>query len=432
MEETLGKIKHKFNRFLRILGPGLITGAADDDPSGIATYSQTGAQFGFGQLWLTLFIFPLMTAVQETSARIGAVTGKGIVTVCKQKYGKRLVYFVVFLILIANTINLGIDIGAMAEAARLIIPLPFEFLTIFFVAIILIMELSFSYRAYARTLKWLAIALFSYVLTIIIINPPWDKVLLSTITPNIELSFPFLFLIIAVLGTTISPYMFFWEANEEVEEEKEKHLATVDGQPRISWNFIKSMRIDNFIGMLISEIGAWAIIITTATTLNTQGITNIETAADAAKALEPLVNTFPNSGFLAKLIFSVGIVGLGLLAVPVLSGSASYAVAETFNWKAGLSLKIKRARGFYAVITIATIIGLLINFVGIHPMKALVVAAVINGVLAIPLLFIIYKIGSDEKIMGEYKSKRLSRTLVLITLLVMTLSAIAMFATFFI
>ena len=429
MEETVSGIKHKFSRFLRILGPGLITGAADDDPSGIATYSQTGAQFGYGLLWTSLFMLPFQTAVQETCARIGVVTGKGIVAVCKQFYSKKIVLSAVILVVIANTINIGADIGAVAAAAQLIIPIPFVVLTILFTVIVLLLEIFSSYKVYARILKWLSLALVSYLITAFIIYEPWMELLKSTLIPHFEFSFGFFFIITGVLGTTISPYMFFWQASEEVEEEKAKHLSTVSSPPRISWNFIRLMRIDNFVGMLASQITMWAIIVTTAGTLYAHGITNISTAADAAKALEPLVQTFPNSGFLAKCIFSFGIIGLGLLAVPVLAGSASYAVAEAVNWNEGLSLKLKRAHGFYGVIIVATLIGLLINFIGIDPIRALVVTAVINGVVAVPLIFLIAKIAANEKIMGEYKSKWISKTLVWITFFAMGASALIMFIT---
>lgn len=419
----------RFNHFLRIMGPGLITGAADDDPSGIATYTQTGAQFGFGQLWTALFMLPLMITVQEASARIGAVTGKGLASVVKDTYSRKILYAVVTLVLVANTINIGADLGAMAAAANLLIPVPFPFLAIFFTASILTLEIFTSYKLYAHVLKYLALALLSYPLTLFIVNVPWSEVLKATLIPHFELSFAFLFIITGVLGTTISPYMFFWEASEEVEEEREHHLLSKIAGPRISWNFIKRLRVDTIVGMIISEIATWSIIVVAATVLNAHGITDVHTSADAAQALQPLVHSFPNAGFWAKFIFAIGIIGLGLLAVPVLSGSASYAISETFNWNEGLNKKLRRAHGFYGVITIATIIGLGINFIGIDPVKALVFTAVFNGVAAVPLLFLITKISSNEKIMGEYKSKKLSKTILWTTFAAMGLAAIAMFFT---
>ena len=429
MEEKSNEVKQKFNRFLRIMGPGLITGAADNDPSGIATYSQTGAQFGYGLLWMALFMLPFMTAVQETCARIGMVTGKGLVAVIKEYYSKKIMYAVVFLVLVANTINIGADIGAMAAAANLLIPLPFVFLTLFFTAFILTLEVFVPYHVYASILKFFVLALLVYPITVFIIHEPWLTILKGAFIPHIEFSFAFLFIVIGVLGTTISPFMFFWEASEEVEEEKEEHIKKVRGKPRINWGHIRTMRLDNTVGMIVSEIATWCIILTTATALHSHGITTINTSADAAKALEPLVQSFPNAGYIAKLLFSIGIIGLGLLAVPVLAGSASYAVSEALNWREGLNLKLKEARGFYGIIAIATLIGLLINFVGIDPVKALVYSAVFNGVAAVPLLFLIARIARNEKIMGEYKSGILSQVMIWMTFFAMGVAAIAMFVT---
>jgi NRAMP (natural resistance-associated macrophage protein)-like metal ion transporter len=416
-------------KFLKILGPGVITGAADDDPSGIATYSQTGAQFGYGQLWTALFMLPFQTAIQEACARIGAITGRGIAAVVKNHYSKGVLYAVVVLVLISNTINIGADIGAMAAATKLIVPANLALLTILFTVIVLILEIFTSYKIYANILKWLCLSLFAYPVTLFIIHAPWDSILRNTFVPHFEFSFQFLFIITGVLGTTISPYMFFWQASEEVEEEKEKHLLKGNTPPHVGKVFIHNLRLDNFFGMLFSEVGTWSIIIVTATVLNAHGITNIATSADAAKALEPLVQTFPNAGFLAKMLFATGVVGLGLLAVPILAGSASYALSEAFSWKEGLNLKFKRAHGFYGVITIATLIGLLINFIGIDPIKALVFAAVINGVVAVPLIFVIALIAKNEKIMGEYKSGLLSNIFVWLTFICMGTAAIAMFFT---
>jgi NRAMP (natural resistance-associated macrophage protein)-like metal ion transporter len=421
---------NRFSRFLKILGPGLITGAADDDPSGIATYSQTGAQFGYGQLWTAVFMLPFQTAVQEACARIGTVTGKGIAAVVRQHYSKPVLYAVVLLVFVANTINIGADIGAMAAATHLIIPLPFAVLTLAFTIIMLLLEVFLSYKVYAKILKWLVLTLLAYPLTVFIVHQPWLEILRATFVPHIEFSFGFLFIITGVLGTTISPYMFFWQASEETEEEREHKLLGLFGKPHIGWQYIKRMRIDNFLGMLFSEIGTWAIIVVAATVLHTNGVTTIATSADAAKALEPLVTSFPNAGFLAKVIFSIGIIGLGLLSVPVLAGSAAYAFAEAFHWKEGLYRKLKDAHGFYGVITIATLIGLMINFIGIDPMQALVFTAVINGVVAVPLIFLIARIANRKDIMGEYKSKTLSNVLVTITFLGMGAAAIGMLVTF--
>jgi len=425
MKKTFSKIK----KFFKVFGPGVITGAADDDPSGIATYTQTGAKFGYGQLWTVIVMLPLMTAIQEACARIGAVTGHGLAAVIKANYSKKVLYAAVLLVVVANTINIGADIGALAAAAQLIIPINFVILTLGFTTLILILEIFTSYRVYSRILIWLALSLLAYPLTVFIVNQPWHTIFVATFWPHVELNFEFFFIITGVLGTTISPYMFFWQASEEVEEEKAHHLISRYGRPKISEKFIRNLRLDNFLGMIFSEIATWSIIVVAATVLHQNGVTDVTSAADAAKALEPLVQTFPHSGFLAKLIFAVGIIGLGLLGIPVLSGSAAYALSEAFNMKEGLNLKLKKAHGFYGVITIATLIGLMINFIGIDPIKALVFTAVFNGVAAVPLIFLIARIARNQKIMGEYRSGWLSNTVVWITFLVMLASAVAMFYT---
>jgi NRAMP (natural resistance-associated macrophage protein)-like metal ion transporter len=422
------KIAAKIKGFWRTLGPGLVTGAADDDPSGIATYSQTGAQFGYGQLWTALYMLPLMAAVQEACARIGLVTGKGITKIVKERYGKSVLYAVVGLVVVANTINIGADLGAMAAAAQLLVPVPFIVLTLMFTTIILVLEIFTNYKVYSKILKWLALTLLAYPITVFIVHQPWGTIFKATIIPHFELSFAFFFIITGVLGTTISPYMFFWEASQEVEEDKKKHLLTKD-RPRITPLTVHKMRLDNTFGMIFSEFATWSIIVVAATVLHNSGVKDIKTAADAAKALEPLVDSFPHAGFLSKLIFSIGIMGLGLLAIPVLSGSAAYSVAEAFDWKASLNLKFNRARGFYAIIIAATVVGLILNFVGVDPVKALVYAAVLNGVAAVPLLLLILKISGDEAIMGEYKSKWLSKTILWVTFIAMGAAAVAMFYT---
>lgn len=422
----MNKKKSKLRKFLSILGPGLTTGAADDDPSGIATYSQTGARFGYGQLWTALYMLPLMMAVQEACARIGMVTGKGIAGILKAHYNSKILYPVVALVTIANIINIGADIGAMAEAAKLLIPLPFAVWTLLFTAIILLLEIFTTYKVYAKILKWLALSLLAYPITVFVVQLPWLTVLKATFIPHFELTFAFFFIITGVLGTTISPYMFFWEASQEVEEVKDKRMLR-KGIPQIRPGNIYRMRLDNNAGMIISEITTWSIMVVAGTVLHNSGITDVKTAADAAKALEPLVHSFPNAGYLSKFIFSIGIIGLGFLAVPILSGSAAYAVSEAVNWKSGLNLKLKKAHGFYGIITIATIIGLIINFVGINPVKALIYAAVLNGVAAVPLLFLIIKISTNERILGEFTSRMLSKILLWITFIAMAAAAVGMF-----
>lgn len=418
----------KIKGFWRKLGPGLVTGAADDDPSGIATYSQTGAQFGYGQLWTALWMLPMLTAVQEACARISVVTGKGIATIVKERYSRTVLYAVVALVVIANTINIGADLGAMAAAAQLLVPVPFIALILAFTAIILLLEIFTNYKAYSKILKWLAITLLAYPITVFIVKQPWLTILSTTVLPHFEFSFQFFFIITGVLGTTISPYMFFWEASQEVEEEQEKHLLT-KGKPRISWMSVHRMRFDNAFGMIFSEFATWSIIVVAATVLHNSGVKDINTAADAAKALQPLVHSFPHAGYLSKLIFSIGIIGLGLLAIPVLSGSAAYTVAQAFSWQASLNLKPKKAPGFYAIIVAATIVGLILNFIGVNPVKALVYAAVLNGVAAVPLLFLILKIAANEKVMGQFKSGLLSTSMLWVTFIAMGAAAVAMFYT---
>lgn len=424
-EQKKRKVKpNKLLKFLSILGPGITTGAADDDPSGIATYSQTGAQFGYAQLWTALYMLPFMMGVQEACARIGMVTGKGITANIKTHYSPKIVYFTVSLLLAANVINIGADIGAMAAAAKLILPLPFAVWTLLFTGSILFLEIFTTYKTYAKILKWLALSLLAYPVTVFIVKMPFIAVLKATFIPHIEFNFAFFFIITGVLGTTISPYMFFWQTSQEVEEIKERNWIN-KGIPQIRRSNIKRMRIDNNAGMIISEITTWCILVVTGTVLHNSGITDIKTSADAAKALEPLVQSFPHAGYLSKLIFSVGIIGLGFLAVPILSGSAAYAVSEAVNWESGLNLKLKKAHGFYGIITIATIIGLIINFIGISPVKALIYTAVFNGIASVPLIFLLIKISGNQAIMGEYKSGLLSKVILWITFLTMASAAIA-------
>lgn len=429
-QEPKKSVKEKVIGLFRILGPGIITGAADDDPSGIATYSQTGAQFGFGQLWTSLYQIPLLLAVQEACARIGAVTGKGLAGVIKDHYSKKILIGVVVLVAVANTINIGADIGAVAAAAQLVVNLPFWLLAVATAMLLVVSEVVVSYKTYANVLKWLALALFSYPATAFIVKQPWKEILYATVVPHIELTFAFFFIITGVFGTSISPYMFFWQASQEVEEERAvKMRSDGDGKPQLPRRFIRDMRIDTLIGMASAELAQWFIIITTATVLFKHGTTTINTAADAAKAIEPLVRSFPNSGQVAKDVFAVGIIGLGLLGIPVLAGSAAYALAEAFGWKEGLSRKFRKARGFYGVIIVSMLVGLLLNFIGIDPMKALVFTAVFNGIAAVPLLYLIAKINASQEILAEERGGGLSQSFVWLTFGVMGLSAVALLYT---
>ncbi len=416
--------------FFKILGPGLITGAADDDPSGIATYSQTGAQFGFGQLWTALYQIPLLLAVQECCGRIGAVTGNGLAAVVKQYYGREVLICVVLLVTVANIINIGADIGAVAASAKLVIDAPFWLFALLTTVLIITLEIWMSYPTYARVLKWLTLALVSYPATTFLVDAPWGQILYATFVPHIEFTFAFLFIITGVFGTSISPYMFFWQASEEVEEEIAQGLKTSgDGRPLLPKDFTRNIQVDTTIGMIASELAQWFIIITTGTVLFGNGIKTINTAADAAKALEPLVRSFPNSGQVARDLFAVGVIGLGLLAIPVLVGSAAYALAEAFGWKEGLSRKFGEARGFYGVIIAATGVGLILNFIGIDPIKALIFTAVFNGIAAVPLLFVIARINANRKILGTNCGGPLSQGFVWLTFAVMALAAVALLYT---
>lgn len=388
----------KIKKFLNIFGPGFITGASDDDPSGIATYSQTGTLFGYGQLWIALFSFPFMAVVQEMCGRIGMVTGKGLSGVIRKYYMRPVLYCAVLLLLVANTINIGADLGAMAASGQLVLHLPFTILLLGMTALTLVLEIFVSYKVYAKILKYLTFTLFAYVLTAFVVKQDWTKIAYATFIPSFSFSKDYLFNIVAILGTTISPYLFFWQAGEEVEEEvAEKKLHSMGtGIPQINKRDIREMRLDTSIGMFFSNLIMWFIIITTASTLHTHNITHIETADQAALALKPLAGDF------AFLLFALGIIGTGLLAVPILAGSASYAFSEAFGWREGLYRKFTRAHGFYGVITIATLVGLLVNFTPIKPFTLLYYTAILNGIAAPPLLILILLITNNKKIMGKY------------------------------
>lgn len=421
-----------FKSFFKSLGPGLITGASDDDPSGIATYSQAGAQFGFGTLWLALFQLPLMIAIQEMCARIGLVTGSGLAGIMKKRYSKKTVYPIISLLLIANTINIGADIGAMSASVKLVLPqLPIVIVTILFTALVICAEIFISYRKYVTILKYLTLSLLAYVITAFVVGGNWNEILVSSVIPHFEFTPTFVMLFVAIFGTTISPYLFFWQTSEEAEEDvaKDKIKEIGEGKPITKKKEIALMRKDVAIGMAFSQAIMWFIIITTAGTLHVHGLTDISTADEAAQALEPLVKTFPHAGELSKTIFALGIIGTGLLAIPVLAGSSAYALSEEFGWKEGLSKKFKQAKGFYLIIAASTVVGLWVNFADIDPIKALIYAAVINGIIAVPLLVLIMKIGNDKHILETRTNGRISNIAGWITVGVMGFSVIVMFLT---
>ncbi len=409
--------KEKKKKLTEILGPGLVTGAADDDPSGIVTYTQAGAKFGFGQLWTLLFSLPLLIAVQEACARIGVISGKGLSQLIKENYSKKLLYFIVILLLVANTINLGADIGAMAAAAQLLINLPFTVIALIFFLVILSLEILLPYHKYAKVLKWLTFSLFAYIITGFIVAGDWHQIFKATFLPNLHFNETYLFMLVGVIGTTISPYMFFWQTSQEVEEEKDAMLTR--HQLPDTDAHISNMRTDVIMGMIFSNITAWFIMITAASVLNAHNITDIQSAAQAAQALEPLVHNFPYAGLVARSLFAIGVIGTGLLAIPIFAASSSYAVSEIYSWKEGLNNQFNQAKNFYLVIIVGTFVGLLMNFIGINPIKALVYTAVLNGVISLPMLVIIMLIGNNKKIMGKDSSGNWSNFLIGFTFLAM-------------
>lgn len=390
--------KHHLS-YLKTLGPGWITGASDNDSSGVITYSVVGAAFGLALSWLAVYLLPMMTAVQETCARIGIVTGKGLAGALRKHYSKRVIYFLAFFLVIANTINIGADIGAMAASLQLLVPVNFYLGAIIFTLLMLFMEIAFKYKKYSRVLKWLTFTLFAYIITGIIIKPDWIAVGKSVAIPDINFSATYLAAMVAVMGTTISPYLFFWQTSEEIEEEREKGILKEHHKLAVKHE-LKEMRQDTVAGMSLANIVFLFIVITTAFVLNRNGITTIETAEQAAMALRPFAGDF------AYLLFTLGIIGTGLLAVPILAGSSAYAIAEVFKWHEGLNQRYSRAKGFYGVIILSMFVGLLMNFIGINPIKALYLAAIVNGLIAPILLFFIFKIGRDEKIMGDFVNPR--------------------------
>ena len=431
--------RRKSPHWLKALGPGVITGASDDDPSGIATYSQAGAQFGFGMLWMALFQYPMMTVIQEMCARIGLITGNGLTAVIKRRYSKKVVFPLTSLLLIANTINIGADIGAMAASVRLVFPqLPIIVATLSFTVFIVASQVLVPYNKYVKILKYLTISLFAYIITAVIVGGNWNQLLASSIIPHIEFTPAFAMMFVAILGTTITPYVFFWQASQEAEEnvvkgkikeiseDKDSSSITASNtrkQPKISKKEVRLMRSDTAIGMAFSQIIMWAIITTTAGSLHAHNIT-IYNPQIRPKALQPLVKTFPDAGEIAKTIFALGIIGTGLLAIPVMAGSSAYALSDTFGWKQGLNKTFKQAKAFYLVIAASTVIGLWINFSSIDPIKALVYTAVINGVVAVPILIATMRIANDKRILKDRVNGRISNIIGWATVLIMGVSVV--------
>ena len=387
--------EEKRGGFLSRLGPGLITGAADDDPSGIGTYSQVGAEFGYGLSWSLLFSLPFMTVIQDVSAQIGSVTGRGIAANLRRHYPRPLLWTAVSLLLVANIVNLGADLSAMGAVMEMLIGGPVVAYTIGFGLVCLLLEVFLNYRQYAAVLKFTTLSLFAYVAVVLIVHLPWGEALRGVLVPHIEWSAAFATGFVAILGTTISPYLFFWQAAQEIEEEKRHHAKPLYVAPSRAGPEMARIRQDTLVGMVFSNLVAIFIVFAAAATLNVRGITTIETAAQAAQALQPVAGRF------AFLLFAFGIVGTGLLAVPVLAGSAAYAVSEMLGRRASLDSKPLNARLFYGTIAATTLAGALLQSVGINPVRALYWSAVINGVLAAPLMALMMLIVTNPRAMGH-------------------------------
>lgn len=403
--------------YWKILGPGLVTGAADDDPSGIATYSQMGASHGFGFIWVSLFSYPLMGVVQEMCARIGLATGVGLASNIKKYYSKKVLYLCTMLLLFANVFNIGADLGAMAQSTQLLFPyLHFISLVFFFAFLSLFLQIFIPYKKYSKYLKYLTFILFAYVVSALSVKINWWEVLHYTVVPHLVFSKESIILLCAALGTTISPYLFFWQSSQEVEEQILHGEKSVEIR-RESTNHedIKNMRVDVWSGMFVSNMVMFFIIAACAATLYVNGITNIATAGEAAVALRPFAGNF------AYILFTLGILGTGLLAIPVLAGASSYAISESFGWKTGLYRKLKQATSFYGVIMFAMFLGILFNFMGIDPIKMLIYSAILNGVISPFMIFFIMKLSSNDEVMGNFVNKRMTNIIGWITFVLISL-----------
>ena len=394
--------------YFRTLGPGIITGASDDDPSGIGTYSQVGAAFRFGFLWTALFTLPLAAAVQETAGRLGLATGKGLAALIKARFPRWVLIVSVVLVTTANVFNIGADLGSMAAAIRLLVPAPFIVLIVGITALMLGLEIGLPYRRYSKVLRWLTLSLGAYVVLLFVLDVPWSDVARHTLIPSISWSRPEIAALIAILGTTISPYLFFWQTSEEVEE-LEQRAASMP----LDRGHLLHMRLDIVTGMGSAVIVMFSIMVAAGATLSRSGITTVQTADQAAAALRPL------AGSLASLLFMLGIVGTGMLAVPVLAGSTAYAIAEALGQPEGLGRTFRQARGFYIVIAAAMTLGLAMNFVGLNPVRALYFSAILNGLAAPPLILVILLLSRQGEVCGEWTGHRLSTSLMLVALIAM-------------
>ena len=384
-------------RLLRVLGPGLITGASDDDPSGIATYSQVGAQFGYALGWTLLFSYPLMVAIQIISARIGRTTGRGIAGVLRQHYSPWLLHGTVTLLLLANTINLGADLGAMADAMGLLLPLPRAVSIMLFAGACIYMQVFLQYTRYVALLKWLALALFAYLAALMTVHLDWRALASGLTTPKFSARADYLTAIVAIFGTTISPYLFFWQSAEEVEDMRvDPRRTELLRAPDQGDAALRRIELDTFVGMAFSNIVALAILVTTAATLHASNVTDVQTSAQAAEALRSIAGNF------SFAVFALGIIGTGLLAVPVLAGSGAYALGEALRWPRGFSRRWRDAKAFYATVILATLVGMAMNFAGVNPIKALFWSAVLNGIVAVPVMVTMMRMAARPDIMGRF------------------------------
>jgi NRAMP (natural resistance-associated macrophage protein)-like metal ion transporter len=416
VNKKVNKLSERIKKYWHILGPGLITGASDDDPSGIATYSQAGAAFGFATLWTAIITFPLMAAVQEMCARIGMVTKEGLTGTLKKKYPKSILYLMAVFSFPAITLNIGADIQGMGAVANLLVPqIPtFVFSTLFTAALIFCI-VKFPYLKFAAVLKWLCLSLLLYIVVPFLVHADWMEVMKSTLIPTIQFNKDFFEILVAILGTTISPYLFFWQATMEAEDIAHKHKNII-----IDKRILDNMKMDIDFGMLFSNMVMFFIMLTTGAVLYKAGIRQIDTVGQAAKALEPL------TGKLTYLFFAVGVIGTGFLAIPVLAGSLSYILAETFNWKEGLDKKFHEAKGFYITLIVSLIVGLSLDFFGMSPIQALIYTAVLYGVTAPVMIVVIMHICNNKKVMGKFTNKIWSNVLGSITLILMSAAAIAL------
>lgn len=387
-------------RLLRVLGPGLITGASDDDPSGIATYSQAGAQFGFSVSWLMLFSYPLMVVIQEISARIGRTTGHGLAGNLRKHYSNWLLQVIVILLFIANTLNLGADLGAMGDVAQLLTGAPHLLFVLLFGLLCGALQIFMQYSRYVAVLKWTTLSLFAYFGTVLMVKVPWGELAHGLFIPQITFTSDFFAIVTAVLGTTISPYLFFWQSSQEAEDERVKpYRHPLIKAPQEAKHAFHRIQLDTYVGMAFANLVALAIMITTAATLHAKGVTDIQSSQQAAEALQPVAGKF------AFAIFALGIIGTGFLAVPVLAGSTAYAIGESRRWKVGLARKPMEARAFYTIVAIATLIGVILNFTPINPIKALYWAAILNGIVAVPVLITMMLMSANAKVMGRFATR---------------------------